>query len=101
MEEAKNFDAESQVDVCLQIQHLLVMHMLNKIKEDFYKKRLETKNRNDSRKSSIPVLIQGNNKQHSTSITNVDVEKINSPTEGITLYYIYIYNVLLNISGEK
>lgn len=92
LEEAKYFDAESQVDVCLQIQHYLILHMLNKIKDDFYKKRLENKNRNDSRKSSIPVLIQGNSKQHLSSATNVEVDKMNNPTEGIIIK-IYSFNV--------
>lgn len=60
------------------------MHLLNKVKDEFIKKRSENKNRNDSRKSSIPILIQGNNKQQANTANNVEMEK-NNLTEGILL----------------
>lgn len=72
IEEAKHFDSESQVDICLQTRHHLALHLLNKLKDEFMKKRSENKTRNDPRKSSIPVLIHGNSKQQPTPADNGD-----------------------------
>lgn len=79
----------------MQVRHHLVMHLLNKVKDEFIKKRSENKNRNDSRKSSIPVLIQGNSKQQASTANNMDMDKqICSEGSVLKIYLIYILYII-------